>query len=199
MTMDARAAARSAGRREIQWAWSGLLIAATLLLSGRYACAVPFAALAALAALAGDRKNGLLLIAALWLANQTVGFAFLNYPVEFECIALGLTLGISAALSLFAARFAIAALRGFNSFIGAGAALVFAFGAYEVSLYAATLILGSSEAAFAWPIIGEVAAINAVSFAVLFCLYCALLAAGFLRLPAGLAEKGTFHGIPQTA
>jgi hypothetical protein len=199
MSIDARAAARSAGRREIQWAWSGLLIAATVLLSGKFACAVPFAALAALGALASDRKNGLLLIGGLWLANQAIGFAFLNYPIEFDCISMGLALGISAVLGLFAARFAASALRRFNAFVGAAAALVFAFGGYEGSLYAATLLLGSSEAAYAWPIIAEVAAINAGSFAVLFCLYRTLLASGLLRRPAGLAGKGAFHGIPQTA
>jgi hypothetical protein len=199
MSMDARAAARLPGKREFQWVWNGLLIAATVMLSGSFACALPFAALAALGALASDRRNGVLLIGTLWFANQAVGFAFLNYPIEFECIALGLALGISAVLGLFAARFTTAALRGFNAFIGAGAALVFAFCAYEGSLYAATLMLGSSEAAFTWSIIGEVAGINAASFAVLFCLYRALLAAGILRERAGLAEKSDFHGFPQTA
>jgi hypothetical protein len=199
MSIDARTAARLAGKREFQWVGSGLLIAATVLLSGSFACAVPFAALAVLCALGCDRKSGVLLIGTLWLANQAIGFAFLNYPVELECIALGLSLGISALLSLFAARAAIGVLRGFNAFIGAGAALVLAFCAYEGGLYAATLILGSSEAAFSGPIIGEVAAINAASFAVLFCLYRAFLAAGFLHQHSRLAEKGDFNGIPQTA
>lgn len=169
----------------MQRIWAGLLIAATIILSGGFACAVPFAALAALAAFSADRKGGIVLIAAIWVANQAIGFAFLSYPLDFQTIGWGLMLGISVLLGLFAARLANSLLKDFSTVVRAGAALLFAFFAYEGSLYAASVATASSEAAFAWPIIERVAAINALSFAVLFCLYRALLAAGLLRFHCG--------------
>src|SRR5215469_7960355 len=132
MSAYASTVSRLADKREFQWVLGSLLVGATIILSGRYACAVPFAALAALAAVASDRKNGFILIGATWLANQAVGFAFLNYPLEFQSIAWGLMLGISAALSLFAARFALTALRDSGTILGAGVApLLSTKGKYE--------------------------------------------------------------------
>lgn len=57
---------------------------ATVLMSGVFACAVPFAALAALAAFDSERRDGLLLIGAVWLVNQVYGFAVLGYPIEAQ-------------------------------------------------------------------------------------------------------------------
>lgn len=180
MTTDAGGGFRIIGEKDSEWIWGGLLIAVTIVLSGRFACAVPFAALAALAALACDRKHGLLLIAAIWLANQAVGFVFLSYPIEFQSIAWGLVLGISAVLSLFAARI-VYLFNGLNAFVRTASALLFAFFAYEGSLYVASVVTASSEAAFSWPVMEEIAAINVGSFAVLLCPYGALFAAGLLR------------------
>jgi hypothetical protein len=191
---------RFPGRREFQWVCGSLLIGATIALSGRYACATPFAALAALIALASDRKSGFILIGTIWLANQAVGFAFLNYPIEFQSIAWGFMLGISAVLSLLAARFAIAVLGGSSSIVAACMAFVFAFCTYEESLYAATLISSSGGATFAWPVIAAIAAINTAAFAVLACAYHALLAAGLLRQSLLPARSVDFRGAkPQTA
>lgn len=181
------------GKRNMQLVCGGLLIAAAIVLSGTLACAVPFAALAALAAISIDRRSGIVLMGTIWLANQAIGFAFLGYPLELECIGWGLMVGISALLGLFATRVAIGALHRFNAFIQACAAFLFAFCAYEGSLYAASVVTASSEAAFSWPVIKEVAAINAGSFAVLFCLYRALLAAGLLRRSI-LQAEGSFAG-----
>jgi hypothetical protein len=167
--------------KDMQRLCSVLLIASTVVLSGSFACAVPFAALAALAAISTGRRNGVILMGATWLANQAVGFAFLDYPFESSCVGWGLMLGLSAVLGLFAARFATGALKGFSAYLQACAALLFSFFAYEGSLYAATVVTGSSEGAFARPIIADVAVLNAGAFAVLFCFYQALLAAGFLR------------------
>ena len=58
-------------------------------MSGVFACAVPFAALAALAAFDTDRRDGLLLIGAVWLVNQVYGFAVLGYPMEAQAYLLG--------------------------------------------------------------------------------------------------------------
>jgi hypothetical protein len=199
MNVNTDVVSRLTTKRDLQWVWGGVLIAATIVLSGKFACAVPFAALAALAALASDRKGGFLLIGMIWFVNQALGFAFLNYPFEFQSIAWGLMPGVSAFLSLLAARFAIDALRGFNALIGAGGAFVAAFCAYEGSLLAADFVVPSSEADFAWPVIKQIVAINAVSFAVLFCGYRALLAAGFLRGSLLPASGRDFQGAkPQT-
>jgi hypothetical protein len=69
------ASASGAGRRLI---WIGFLTVATLLATGVFACAIPFAALAALAALDTEHNDGPLLVGAVWLANQVYGFAVLG-------------------------------------------------------------------------------------------------------------------------
>lgn len=195
--MHSGALSLAADKRVINRLCGSLLIVATIVLSGRFACAVPFAALAALTAVSTDRRSGFILMTALWFSNQVIGFALLDYPLELSCVGGGLMLGISALLSLFGAQLAIYALRRANAFIQAGAALVCAFCAYEGGLYAGTVATASNEGAFCAPVIEQIAVLNAGSFAVLFCLYRALLAAGVLRRSALPTEGRELK--PQTA
>src|SRR5262249_56283086 len=90
--------------------WIGFLTAATLLMTGVFACAVPFAALAALVAFDTDRRDGPLLIGAVWLANPIYGFTVLGYPHEAQAYYGGLTMGIGAIAAYYAARAVVAAV-----------------------------------------------------------------------------------------
>jgi hypothetical protein len=66
-------AARRAG-------WGALLAAATITASFVFACATPFAALAALAALHMGRRDAFLFTGIAWAANQAIDYGFLHYP-----------------------------------------------------------------------------------------------------------------------
>src|SRR5437667_9327199 len=60
--------------------WIALLVVASAAYSLAIACATPFAAFAAIAALTVPRRDALLLIGLVWFANQAVGFGMLHYP-----------------------------------------------------------------------------------------------------------------------
>lgn len=170
-----------ADERLIKYLSGGLLLGAAILLSGRYACAAPFAALAALAALSTDIRSGVVIAAGVWFANQAVGFAFLDYPLDSSCALSGAVLGLSTLVSFFAARFAFAGFQRAHVFVQAAKALLFAFAAFQASLYAGMLATASGEAALSWLVIAQMASLNAAWFAVLFCLDRALLRVRALR------------------
>jgi hypothetical protein len=161
--------------------WVGLLTAASVVLSGVYACATPFAALATLAALDIERRDGLVLVGAIWLANQIVGFVFLGYPHELQAYAWGLAIGAGAVAAYLVARWSLAAVSPRSSVLAVAAALVAAFIAYEGVLYAASFVLPGGASAFSLEIVGQIAATNAVAFAVLLVAHRIAVAAGVAR------------------
>src|SRR5215470_851248 len=79
--------------------WIALLVAASIAFSLGFACATPFAAFAAAAALTMNRRSALLLVGLVWLANQGTGFIVLHYPWRTDSLAWGAGLGIVALLS----------------------------------------------------------------------------------------------------
>jgi hypothetical protein len=144
--------------------WLALLVAASVAFTLGLACAMPFAAIGAAAAMTLARRDALILTVAAWLANQVVGFAFLSYPWTAETITWGIVLGIVAVLTTLTAvestrRVArqgtlIAALVGF-----AGAFVVYEGGLFLVS---ATWLGGMED--FAPAIVAYILAINAGAF-----------------------------------
>jgi hypothetical protein len=154
--------------------WLALLIAASVGFTLGFACAVPFAAFGAIAALSLPRRDALLLTLALWLVNQIIGFAMLHYPWEGTTFTWGVILGVVAVLSTRAAQAAIVR-RG--TVAAALASFAAAFVVYEGSLYlVSALVMGGTED-FTTAIIARVLAINAAGFA-------GLLAASLLMAAA---------------
>lgn len=92
--------------------WIALLVIAGIAFSLGFACATPFAAFAAAAALTMNRRDAMLLVGLVWLANQGVGFGVLHYPWTVDCLAWGAGLGIVALLSPNLARSALSPLTG---------------------------------------------------------------------------------------
>jgi hypothetical protein len=84
--------------------WLAAVAAASVAFSLGLACAVPLAAFAAAAALTLSRQDALVLIIAVWLANQLVGFAVLDYPWTTSAFAWGAALGAVAILPLLLAN-----------------------------------------------------------------------------------------------
>jgi hypothetical protein len=172
--------------------WPAFLVAASLFLTLGLACATPFAAFAAIAAISLPRRAALATVAAVWLANQIVGFTMLGYPWSVETLAWGLAIGAGALAAYEIAAFAA------NASMPAGwlgtnmAGFVSAFLAYEAVLYAASLVLGGSGTAFAPSVIWSILEADLLAWVI-------LLAAHRLGLHAGIAGRGTYaaaRGLP---
>ncbi len=171
--------------------WLALLVAASVAFSFGFACAVPFAAFGAVAALTLARRDALLLIVAVWLANQLVGFAFLGYPWTGSTLAWGAALGVVAVLATIAARPMALRRDGRGAAIGALTAFLGAFIVYEGGLFivAATLLGGTED--FAPAIVLRILEMNVAAFLGLLALDWLALAGGLVARPAGapLAER----------
>ena len=141
--------------------WIALVAGLTVLGSFAYACAAPFAAVAALAALTLNRTDGLILVAATWVINQVVGFVLLSYPHTVDTYAWGVAIGAATLLGYVAAR---AVLRADRPWLAAAATFAAAFVFYQVGLYVGGVAMGYTGDAFSTPIVQEVAVINAVTF-----------------------------------
>jgi hypothetical protein len=166
--------------------WLALLIAASVGFTLGFACAVPFAAFGAIAALSLPRRDALLSTLALWLVNQVIGFTILHYPWEGMTIVWGVLLGAVALLATGAAL-AVSSRGGtLAGSLAAGSLASFAaaFVAYEGSLYliSATAMGGAED--FAASIVVRILEINAASFA-------GLLAAAYLIASAASTRFGS--------
>ncbi|MBV9521335.1 MAG: hypothetical protein JO010_00995 [Alphaproteobacteria bacterium] len=187
MQQEQASSVPSGWRRQL---WLALLVASSIAFSLGFACAVPFAAFGTVLALTMPRRDALLLIVAVWFANQLVGYGILDYPRTAESVTWGAALGIVAVLAMLVAR---AARRRFRGLVTAPlAAFLASFAAYEAMLFiVAAALLGGVED-FAPMIIGRIFAINAVALLGLLALNRFGTIAGLaapLRLPLAVMER----------
>src|SRR5947207_9550709 len=89
------------------WLWLAALVGTSVGSTLGLACAVPLAAFAAAAALTLSRQDALVLIVAVWLANQLVGFTVLDYPWTASTFAWGVALGAVAILAAVAGQWTV--------------------------------------------------------------------------------------------
>jgi hypothetical protein len=178
--------ARNATGRAI---WMALIVVSGVGLSILFACATPFAALAALAALKIERRDTAAVLALVWLCNQVVGYGFLGYPWTWDSAAWGAAIGVSAGAALLAAM-ALATTR--PAPFALSLPFVGAFAAYELTLYIAGSVLPGGEGAFSAAIIEHLFLVNLVALIGLLAAHQAALLAGLL---ARRADSGTVTGI----
>lgn len=138
------------------WALPAILAATTLSGTVVLACMMPFAAIAAIAALAMPARRGLAAVGLCWLGNQVLGFGLMGFPWDGATFAAGLSLLASSLIACAAAR----AVRGG----GAVPAFLAAFAAIELSLFAYALPFGN-PALFAPEIVGLIALNDGLWFA----------------------------------
>ncbi|WP_407518572.1 hypothetical protein, partial [Methylobacterium oryzisoli] len=163
-----------------------LPVALATLASGVFACAAPFAAVAAYAALVLPRRDGLAAVLLAWLANQAVGFGLLGYPHDPSTLAWGLALAAAALLAWGAAGAVARAARG-RTVAVAVAALAAGFAAYEAALLAAGLVLpGGGLAAFTPAVVARLFLID----------LAALAAMALLRIAAGAGARAITRKAP---
>lgn len=87
--------------------WTLLLTGASTLTTLVLACATPFSALAALAALHMRRRDGISLMLVAWAASQITGFALLGHPHQPTTFGWAFGLGAAAMASGYSAYWAI--------------------------------------------------------------------------------------------
>jgi hypothetical protein len=145
--------------------WLTILVAASVAFSFGFACAVPFAAFGAIVALTLERREGLFLTIALWLANQIVGFSVLGYPRTASTFVWGLVLGIVAVLATIVAQSITQRLDSHRGVVVVPAAFAGAFFAYESSLFVVSAVLVGGTENFIPEIVVRILEVNAAAFA----------------------------------
>lgn len=158
--------------------WIALLVAASVAFSLGFACATPFAAFAAIAALTMSRRNALLLVCLVWFANQAIGFGVLHYPLTTDCFAWGVGLSFVAFMATLGAEWTAKRLISFGRLAWAMAFLA-SFVIYEGLLLFASMIAQSGTEDYTMTIAGRVFAINVIAF-------IGLLAANRIGVSSGL-------------
>ncbi len=148
------------------WMWIAFVALASLGLSRAVACAVPLAAVAALAALTLPRRKAAALVFLVWAANQAIGFGLLHYPRNGSTLGWGGAIG-TAALASLGTAWAVDRRVRTARIVSFAAMLPAAFAAYEVVLWAATGLLPSGPGAFAPLVVLRLLAINAATFGLL--------------------------------
>jgi hypothetical protein len=149
-----------------RWLWVGLLTVASLAFSRVFACAMPFVALATLAALNMRRAEAAVMMLIVWLANQAVGFLLLHYPHRASTYEWGLAMGVAAFLGLGGALVVRQVLRAPALVVGA-AAFAMAFVLEQGGLCLNSLAVGQGLADYTPAIVGRMLEVNAAALAIL--------------------------------
>ena len=167
-------------------AWLAVVVASIIAFSLVAACATPFAALAAVAALTLSRGDAVRITIALWLADQIVGYAIHGYPRTLESVVWGAAIGAAALLATWTALAVVSRLHATAPLGRAVSALLAAFAVYEAALFAVAVSgLGGTEN-FTPAIVSRVLAVNGAAFVGLCVLHRVGGAIG-LRHPSGAA------------
>lgn len=152
------------GKAPANLIWIAFVAAATIAGSLVFACATPFAAVAALAALYLRRGEAFLLVGVVWGLNQVVGYGLLNYPQTWDSFAWGAMIGIGALVAAIVAMGARAFLGSERSFTTGLGVFGAAFVAYQLTLYAGTAVLPSHLGAFGASVVLYVLMVNSLAF-----------------------------------
>ena len=150
----------------ITLSWIGLTAAASAGSSLALACAMPFAALATIAATRLRVLDGMALVALAWVLNQTIGYLLLGYPRTPSSFAWGAMIGVAALAGFWGAKGVAVAMQG-NPILAAVLCLIAAFAAYEFTLFVTTAFLPSDPQAFAPKVVLQIFAVNGTAMLVL--------------------------------
>lgn len=164
----------------VQNIWAGVLATSSVLGSLALACIFPFAAIATLLAATLPFRKAAIWMAAVWFANQLIGYLVLGYPQTANSFGHGLAIGATAIATLSVAHIVLR-LRSDRSFLSLGLAFGAAFIAYEALLLVAAQVLGGVQN-FVPSIVWLVAQNDILWFAGLGLLYLALNGTLFERI-----------------
>jgi hypothetical protein len=150
--------------------WLAILVCASLIFSVGFACAAPFEAIGAAAAVTLARRDALLASGLTWLINQCVGYGMLGYPWTVNSLTWGLALGAATLLATLAAGGIYQTKTAIPKFVRFGLAFATAFLAFEVAICAVACFLGGLQD-FTFGIVSHIFIINAAAFVGLMVIY----------------------------
>lgn len=164
--------------RDGSWLWVALLTATSALGTLALACAMPFVALAAVAATRMPARAGLTLITLTWAINQAVGFGVLHYPTDWRTLTWGAGMLSAALVAVAAARWGDRATARTNPAVRLATAYGTGFVGFKATLLAWSLVLGGVHTALSPYWTARQFALEAAVLVALVALYHALLAIG---------------------
>jgi hypothetical protein len=138
-----------------------LLTVSCAIASFAFACATPFAAFAVIAAAMLRLRPALLVVTGAWLVNQMIGFGVLHYPIDASTIAWGFVIWVAALAATAASTIVLRTLPLNWAPLVLALTLICAYGAYELSLLAATPLLGGAGA-FTMAIVARLGLLSAI-------------------------------------
>jgi hypothetical protein len=164
--------------------WIVLLTVASTVTALVLACATPYPALAALAALHMRQRDGLILMLLSWFVSRAVGVALLGDPHSFQTLLWAADL-LTAALGSALATYAVLARLGSASFpVRLVAGYVAAFIAFKLVALVWALFLGGIETAYTLEVLVRQFARNGAILFGLLALYHLLVRIGLPSAPA---------------
>jgi hypothetical protein len=199
-TKNSLAEANSQKHRSIASAWPWLvwlaiLIGSSLVFSVGFACAAPFEAIGAAAAITLARRDALLVSGVIWLINQCVGYGMRGYPWTSHSVAWGIGLGVATLLATVAAGAAYQLRTAIPKAVRFGIAFVAAFLVFEAAIYAVALFFLGGLEDFTIGIVSRVFAINAATFVGLVVVYSLIAEKRF----SALASFARSHSAKQVS
>ncbi|HEY4136651.1 MAG TPA: hypothetical protein VGO34_15720 [Alphaproteobacteria bacterium] len=166
--------------------WAAILAATALIGSWAFACVLPFAAFATVAARTLRLRDALATMGVIWVANQIVGLMLLDYPTDANTLMWGVALGAAALLAVAVAHTVLHA-RALSIALPVWQrlplAFVAAYAAYEALLIVVAQGLGGMET-FTPAMVADVGLINVLWFAGLAVVAELLMGKGLLAVPA---------------
>lgn len=129
--------------------WVGVMTVASTVTTLVLACATPFPALAAIAALYVRRQEGIILMLAAWAVSQGVGYCLLGYQMTAENAVWAVTMALAAISAVMCAGWVAGRSAGAHPALRLAAAYGVAFVAFKLVVLGGAVLLNSGWAAFA--------------------------------------------------
>lgn len=169
--------------------WILLLTLASTVTTLALACATPFPALAALAAVHMRRRDGVALMVAAWVASQAVGFCVLGYPRVPSTFGWAAAMGVAAIAGVLAAGWCTDRVSPARPALRLSIGFVAAFVAFKLVIIVASLALGGVGIALSLDLMARLFVRNGAILVGLLALYHALTAIGMPHARAARPQR----------
>ena len=170
--------ANAISARNASTLWIVLLTGASTATTLALACATPFPALAALAAVHMRQRDGVALMLLAWLASQVVGFTMLHYPHDPRTFAWGAALATAAVASALGACATLRTVARAPVLVRLAVAYAAAFLAFKAAVLVWSFFLGGVATTFNPGILLNQLLRNGAILVGLYLLYRVLVALG---------------------
>lgn len=164
--------------RQADLLWILLFTIASTITTLVFACATPFPALAALAAVHLDRRDGVLLMLAAWAVSQAIGFCAMGYPWDAATALTGVAIGTAAVAGTLVASMVDTLLPTRSTLARLAVAYVAAFATFKLGILLWSPVIGHADVALSLPILERQFVRYAAILVAFYALYRGLTAVG---------------------